>query len=60
MANDLIMNLVFPEARFLRDRGDCPFCGNHIDPEGFRDDLSLREFKISGLCQECQDKVFQV
>lgn len=25
---------------------------------GFRDPLSRKEFHISGLCQECQDKVF--
>lgn len=24
----------------------------------FKDALSLKEFTISGLCQECQDKVF--
>ena len=24
----------------------------------FRDELSRREFSISGLCQNCQDKVF--
>ena len=25
----------------------------------FRDNLSEKEFSISGLCQECQDKVFK-
>jgi len=34
----------------------CPFCGKEI--EGFKDHLSVQEFKISGLCQECQDKTF--
>jgi hypothetical protein len=24
----------------------------------FKDELSAREFRISGLCQECQDKFF--
>jgi hypothetical protein len=24
----------------------------------FRDDLSRREYRISGLCQKCQDRVF--
>ena len=34
-----------------------PFgCGKEVT--GFRDDLSRREFGISGLCQECQDQVF--
>jgi hypothetical protein len=25
----------------------------------FRDSISIREYQISGLCQECQDKVFE-
>lgn len=25
---------------------------------GFRDDLSAMEYRISGLCQKCQDSVF--
>jgi len=29
-------------------------------PLSFRDSLSYREFKISGLCQKCQDEVFKV
>jgi hypothetical protein len=31
-------------------------CGKPI--EGFRDDLSAKEYRISGLCQNCQDEVF--
>ncbi|MEK9748239.1 MAG: hypothetical protein VW443_04775 [Pseudomonadales bacterium] len=27
--------------------------------ENFRDDLSRKEFTISGMCQACQDEVFQ-
>ena len=38
--------------------GKCPFCGKVVDPNGFRDKLSAREFENSGLCQECQDKMF--
>ena len=30
---------------------------NH-SPDTFRDDISFREFLISGLCQKCQDGVF--
>jgi hypothetical protein len=33
-------------------------CGKPVDPELFRDDLSRREYAISGLCQTCQDEVF--
>lgn len=40
------------------EEGLCPFCRNPVNFEGFRDDLSRREFKISGLCQKCQDEIF--
>lgn len=36
----------------------CPFCGHEVDVSSFRDDLSVKEFHISGLCQRCQDEVF--
>ena len=34
----------------------CVTCGKPV--EGFRDDLSRKEYQISGMCQECQDSVF--
>lgn len=37
----------------------CPFCNKKVDINDFRDKLSLEEFKISGLCQSCQDKFFK-
>lgn len=38
---------------------NCPTCGSAIDPDvDFTNAESLDEFKISGLCQDCQDKVF--
>ena len=33
-------------------------CGKDVTFDSFRDELSVREFKISGMCQECQDKFF--
>jgi len=40
--------------------GKCPLCRKEIDNTvfAFRDKVSRREFAISGLCQECQDKTF--
>lgn len=38
--------------------GFCPFCGNPVSDEDFRDEISRKEFEISGLCQKCQDKTF--
>jgi len=34
----------------------CTSCGK--DAKDFRDELSKREYKISGFCQGCQDSVF--
>jgi len=36
----------------------CPFCGEVIYLNGFKDELSKKEYGISGLCQKCQDEVF--
>ena len=65
---------IFPEARELTQRRRCPSCerivnvsdafGKSYAPDRlsspFRDDLSRKEYSISGLCQDCQDKVFGV
>lgn len=40
------------------EAGKCPGCDELVDPEAFRNDISLREFRISGMCQKCQDKFF--
>jgi len=40
------------------ENNKCPFCGKEVHEEDFRDPLSRKEFKISGLCQRCQDKAF--
>lgn len=34
----------------------CMLCNQ--DAVEFRDELSRREYAISGMCQKCQDKVF--
>lgn len=49
---------IFPETHERRVLSVCPTCGKKIDPSEFRDGLSLKEFRISGMCQECQDKTF--
>ena len=40
------------------ESGRCPSCKEPINPATFQDDLSLKEFRISGLCQKCQDDIF--
>ena len=36
----------------------CPFCSEKVDKDRFRNEVFKREFKNSGLCQECLDTVF--
>ena len=53
-------------AKFLFGRGRkvamdnqmCVICGG--DANHFEDELSRREYGISGMCQGCQDGVFKV
>lgn len=52
----------FAQGAFGRNRSDtmrankCVTCGGGAFL--FRDDLSLKEYRISGMCQRCQDSVF--
>lgn len=39
-----------------RSPGMCPTCGEPVT--GFRDELSKKEFEISGMCQGCQSSIF--
>lgn len=47
---------LFPGTKAAIAEDRCPVCKNDID--GFRDHLSQKEYRISGLCQLCQDEVF--
>ena len=41
------------------EKGLCPFCGKKVGDADFEDgSISLREFQISGLCQNCQNETF--
>ena len=40
-------------------KGICPFCKEQIKLTDFKDVSSAKEYCISGLCQACQDEVFE-
>ena len=42
----------------LVEGGQCPTCEKPVSNDSFRNALSLKEFRISGMCQECQDSIF--
>ena len=52
------------EAIFGRSFEDCMFngvcvgCHGAIEEYDFRDEMSKKEYTISGFCQSCQDKTF--
>ena len=50
------IGLLDPARPLLVERGWCPTCSKVVSM--FRDELSLREYRISGLCQTCQDALF--
>lgn len=53
---------VFPEAhrQIAMATGFCasPPIGCGQKANGFRDEVSAREYKITSLCQRCQDRIF--
>jgi len=49
---------MFPKAKKAVEEGKCPDCGKEIKEEDFSDDLSKKEYSISGLCQSCQKQIF--
>ena len=48
----------FKKEMELVEGGYCPFCLDSVTEDDFKDELSKKEYKISGICQKCQDKVF--
>lgn len=36
----------------------CPLCKKPVDESKFRKEIDRKEYKISGMCQDCQDTIF--
>ena len=58
MNKDIMRSMGFEKEVELVEGGECPMCRKPISPNEFRDDLSRKEFRISGMCQTCQDETF--
>jgi hypothetical protein len=56
MNRKIMEALGFKEDMALVDAGKCPVCKQPIT--GFRNEDSEKEFRVSGMCQDCQDKTF--
>ena len=50
---------LFPEKKERAKSHRCTECNKSIkSTDDFRDELSIKEFAISGMCQRCQDRTF--
>ena len=49
---------ISPIARKHVEDNECPTCFSAIRDEDFKNEISKREYTISGMCQSCQDKTF--
>jgi hypothetical protein len=50
------LEALFPGTKQAASAGNCTFCRKPVTD--FRNEISAREYKISGFCQKCQDNVF--
>jgi len=58
MNNEMMKNLGFKKEVEAVESSFCPFCKKPVTMEEFKDEMSKSEFRISGLCQKCQDEMF--
>ena len=56
--DEKILARLFPEARGNVKNGLCADCAKSVTREDLIDEISKREFDLSGLCQKCQDDFF--
>ena len=58
MNKEMLRSIGFGKEVDMVENGVCPTCTEPIDWSQFRDELSKKEYRISGMCQKCQDEVF--
>ena len=52
------VDILFPAMAEAKAAGHCPICNALVDMTEFRHESDVREFRISGMCMDCQDEVF--
>jgi len=58
MNDEILKKMGFgKEVQRVRD-GNCPLCNKKIVLDDFENELSLKEFVILGMCQDCQNRTF--
>ena len=58
MNKQIMKQMGFDKEVELKEQSRCPFCKREVTENDFTDEASRFEYKISGLCQECQDYIF--
>lgn len=58
MNKEILIAAGFKKEALLILEGKCPCCNQIINKTEFTDESSFKEFSISGMCQQCQDEVF--
>ena len=54
---DLMLSELTGKSREIQIASDlCMTCNGNADT--FKDELSIKEYSISGMCQQCQDSIF--
>ena len=54
--DELIDDMFDVDRKGIIEANQCAFCKKEVTD--FRDEISIREYRISGMCQACQDEVF--
>ena len=58
--DDLLTSITGVDRKGEIVKMNCVWCKKNIpSPQDFRDENSLREYMISGMCQQCQDDTFE-
>lgn len=60
MNKEIMKSLGFENEVQEVELGNCPLCHTTINISDFRNEISVKEYKISGMCQKCQDNIFGV
>ena len=58
MDNVRPVDLLFPQMKEERENGICPFCKKKVNVNELRNEINKEEYRISGMCQKCQDDFF--
>jgi len=58
MNKEILKNVGLKKEVEAVEQKKCPTCGDKVSEKDLRDELSRREYKISFMCQNCQDEIF--